>query len=315
MNTRLAIADDYVAIDTETTGLDTEFCDLIEVAAIRYKNGAETERFSSLVKPEELPISEFIEDLTGITSEELEDAPTPSSVIPRLCEFIGDDVIVGHNVCFDGAFLARYYDELGLGTFDNTLIDTLRIARHTLRDLKRKRLDRVIERCERESGKTFVTEGTAHRAPVDAAAAAFCYETMKPLLVNLYGDDPDEGFRKKRNNRARIDFGELLPTVDEIDDSNPFFGSSVCFTGKLSTMTRDEAAQRAVNLGALPQRGVTKKLDYLVVGSFEFSANLRGDKSGKLKKAESYIVAGSDLQIISEGFFMRYAAGVPGESR
>lgn len=306
--TSLSVVSNYVSIDTETTGLDTSWCELIEVAAVRYSKGVEIERFSSLVKPKELPIDDFISDLTGITNEELESAPMPDEVIPSLASFIGESPIVGHNVCFDAKFLEKYFGNMTSFSFENTLIDTLRISRHVYKDMKKRKLGMLVKRCE-EEGETFSGAIDAHRATADAIATAFCYETMKGKLVELYGQDPDDGYKKYRashSERNAIDYEGVKPTVDEIDESNPFFGSSVCFTGTLDGMTRREAVQHAVNLGAEPQKGVTKKLDYLVVGSFEFNASLRGNKSSKLKKAETYIKEGTGLQIVSDNFFLSY---------
>ena len=87
----------------------------------------------------------------------------------------------------------------------------------------------------------------------------------------------------------------LEPTV-EVDESNPFFGAAVCFTGKLSTMQRTEAMQKAVNLGAVPKNNVTKKVNYPNRGSFDFLSCLKGDNTSKLKKAEEYAASGSRLR-------------------
>lgn len=307
--TTLHVLDSYVAIDTETTGLDTRWCDLIEVSAVRFVDGKEVESFASLVKPSELPIDDFIVKLTGITNEELEDAPSPRAVIEQLAAFIGDSPVVGHNVCFDTKFIERYYADCLGEAFSNEAIDTLRIARHVFKDMQKRKLSMLVERCEKECGTAFTSDGAAHRALYDARAASYCYETMKPLLVELYGDDPEKGYKHYRANhssRNQIEYEGITPTVEEIDESNPFYGASICFTGTLDGMTRREAVQHSVNLGAVPQQGVTKKLDFLVVGSFDFNASLKGDKSSKLKKAEGYIEKGAELKIVSDNFFLSY---------
>jgi DNA polymerase-3 subunit epsilon len=305
--TKLDALSDYVALDTETTGLDTRWCDLIEVGAVRVSGGRVTERFSSLVRPSHLPIDSFIEELTGITSEELEGAPVPADVMPSLSEFIGGSPVVGHNVCFDARFLDKSYrDVLGHG-FENELVDTLRISRHVFDDIKKRTLDAVVKRCEREGGSSIDVPDSEHRALADSQAAAYCYETMRPLLVERYGEDPDAGFSKQSTARSRAKFEDIVQTVDEIDESNPFYGSTICFTGTLDGMTRAEAYQHAVNLGATPKNSVTKSLDYLVVGSFEFNPSLRGKPSGKLQKAQEYAVGGSGVSIVSDDFFLQYA--------
>jgi DNA polymerase-3 subunit epsilon len=307
--TRLDALGDYVAIDTETTGLDTRWCDLIEVGAVRVSGGKVTERFSSLVKPSSLPIDSFIEELTGITSEELEGAPIPADVMPSLSEFIGDSPVVGHNVCFDARFLEKCYQEsLGKG-FGNELVDTLRISRHVFGDMGKRTLGVVVERCEREGGSPIGVPDAEHRALADSQAAAYCYETMRPLLVAKYGDDPEAGFSKRSRGGSKVRFGDIVQTVDEIDESNPFYGSTICFTGTLDGMTRAEAWQHAVNLGATPKNSVTKSLGYLVVGSFEFNPSLHGKPSGKLQKAREYAVEGNGISIVSDDFFLQYARG------
>ena len=299
--TSLSLVDEYVAIDTETTGLDTKWCELIEVSAVRYKNGTEVESYSSLVKPD-TPISDFITELTGITNGMLEDAPKVDEVIPSFLAFVGDSPVVGHNICFDAKFIDKCSRSITGESFGNTLIDTLRISRWAIDDIEKRNLGSVLLYCEKHSGNAFDAKGAAHRALFDAKAAAFCYEYMKPIFRERFGDKPKSFF----SNKNSIDFSDLAPTVDEIDESNPFYGLSICFTGKLSRMTRNEAAQCAVNLGAVPQKSVTKKLDYLVVGSFDFTASIKGEKSAKLKKAEEMIVKGASLQIVSEDFFMEY---------
>lgn len=95
---------DYVALDLETTGLAPYWDEIIEVGALRVRGGEVSEHFTSLVKPRN-EIDEFIIDLTGITNEMVADAPPIGEVLPQLRAFIGQDVVVGHNVNFDVNFL------------------------------------------------------------------------------------------------------------------------------------------------------------------------------------------------------------------
>lgn len=301
--TTLHVPDEYVAIDVETTGLDFEHCDVIEVSAVKMSGGEATGSFASLVRPRELPIPQYIEMLTGITSGELEDAPLPEEAFGRFFEFVGGLPVVGHNVCFDAGFVSKH----AAGGFGNELIDTMRISRHVLKSLAKHRLVDVYEECLKHGAKP-VSEGAPHRAEHDAEMAAACFEAMKPMLVELYGDDPETGY-KASESISREFMESLEPTVD-VDEDNPFFGSAVCFTGKLSTMQRAEAMQKAVNLGAVPKNNVTKKVNYLIVGSFDFLSCLKGDKTSKLKKAEEYAASGFDIQIVSESFFLEYAKNV-----
>ena len=97
--------DEYICFDVETTGLSLEYHEIIEISAVRVKNGNICEVFSSLVHPSE-SIPQFITNLTGITNEMAKHAPEPQSVLPRFIEFIGDNVLVGHNAAsFDMNFV------------------------------------------------------------------------------------------------------------------------------------------------------------------------------------------------------------------
>ena len=89
--------DNYTVIDIETTGLDPSFDEIIELAAIRVRDGVITDSFSSLVKPSH-EVSDFISALTGINNDMLSDAQAIYDVLPKYIDFIGDDIIIGHNV-------------------------------------------------------------------------------------------------------------------------------------------------------------------------------------------------------------------------
>ncbi|MCS7207427.1 MAG: exonuclease domain-containing protein [Dehalococcoidia bacterium] len=97
----------WVALDLETTGLDTAHDAIIEVGAVRFQGGKVLDTFTSLVNPYR-PIPPEVERLTGITSRAVATAPPFALVAGQLLDFLGDaPVIVGHNLAFDLAFLER----------------------------------------------------------------------------------------------------------------------------------------------------------------------------------------------------------------
>jgi len=112
----------YVAIDLETTGLRPERNDIIEVAAVTFADGDILDEWSSLVNPH-TEIPEKIVQLTGITQEMVEDAPDIFKVRANFKRILGENVLVGHNVGFDLAFLRAQNMALG-----NHRIDTLTLA-------------------------------------------------------------------------------------------------------------------------------------------------------------------------------------------
>lgn len=308
--TQLLAVDKYVAIDTETTGLDTTWCEIIELAAVKVVDGEPVESFQELVKPNELPLDEFIENLTGITAEMLEDARTIDAVLPDFIEFVGDMPVIGHNVSFDIRFINNYSQALNLGGFNPNACDTMRVSRVLYPEMDHHRLKDVVKKCE-SIGGSCPDFGPAHRALHDAEMTSWCYEIMRPSLTDRFGSDPEQGYRRKTHHAAYAStkefFDGLTATTDAIDDSNPFYGCNVCFTGKLICMTRKEAWQHATNLGAIAQKSVTKKTDYLVVGSLDFSANIKGDKTAKLCRAEELFAENGSPLIVSEDFFLQFA--------
>lgn len=132
-----------VVLDIETTGLDTEKDEIIEIAAVKLRNGVETgETFHSLIKPDRMP-SEEISKLTGISPEHLSSQKSINEVLKDFTEFIGNSILVAHNIEeFDYRFLKREAKKhLGIN-LNNELIDTLILTRqmypgrsHKLSDL------------------------------------------------------------------------------------------------------------------------------------------------------------------------------------
>jgi DNA polymerase III epsilon subunit family exonuclease len=168
----IASPEDYVCIDLETTGLRPSSDWIIEVAAYRVRSGKAEDRFVSFVRPGEIgKVSSFITQLTGITREMVADAPLPEEVLPELFDFVGDDMVVGHNTCFDMNFLYDGAVRAGLDPIGNDFTDTMRISRRTYKELPNHRLGTLAQHLD-------VVPTAAHRAAVDVETTIRCYEQM-----------------------------------------------------------------------------------------------------------------------------------------
>ena len=121
---------DFVVVDTETTGLRVVSDEIIEVAAIRFRNFQPVEKFTSLLSPSR-PIPEQITEINHITDEMVNGKPCFQQVAASLVEFIGDDNIVGHNLPFDLKFIVHY--GANVTTKKRKYFDTLDLAKKTLR--------------------------------------------------------------------------------------------------------------------------------------------------------------------------------------
>ena len=168
----IAEPDRYVCIDLETTGLRPMADWIIEFAAYRVEGGRATDRLVSFVRPGDInKVSPFITDLAGITKDMVRDAPLPEDVLPELFDFVGEDMILGHNTCFDMNFLYDGALKAGLQPIGNDFTDTMRLSRRCNKCLPNHRLGTVAEYLG-------VDVTTAHRAAADVETTVRCYERM-----------------------------------------------------------------------------------------------------------------------------------------
>ena len=124
--------ENYVLFDLETTGISWRTDDVIEISALRVRNGQVTECFSSLVDPGR-PIPWAASRVNNITDDMVAGEPTMEEILPQFLEFVGEDVLAGHNIArFDLNFL--YRDSMvRFGLLPgNDYVDTLLFARQSL---------------------------------------------------------------------------------------------------------------------------------------------------------------------------------------
>lgn len=162
----------YVALDTETTGLEAGRDELIEVAAVRFQDAEVLGTWHSLVKPAG-PLPEAITRLTGITADDLAAAPMFYTLIPELARFIGDAPVVGHSVGFDLDFLAAQ----GL-PLPNDRIDTHELSTLLLPELPERSLGSVA----RSLGIALPEQ---HRALADAQTVRQVFLALRQRLLEL----------------------------------------------------------------------------------------------------------------------------------
>ena len=281
----------YVIIDIETTGLDPEYCEIIELAAIKYENNKEIARFHSLVKPD-YEIDSFITNLTGITNEMVKSSPKLSEVILDFYNFIKDEILIGHCVYFDINFI---YDALKKENIilANDYINIIRFSNKILPQLENQKLSTI-------SSHYNVTLPN-HRALTDCVATNECYQKLLQDINTKYSTF--EEFRKAfsyKSTRAK----DITTTTTVFNEDHPLYNKTCVFTGTLKHFVRKDAMQLVVNLGGFCKDNVTKDTNYLILGNLEYSSNVKDGKSNKLKKAETYILDGKELEIISENVFL-----------
>ena len=116
---------ELVVIDVETTGTDPKMSDLVEVAAVKIKGTKIVDRWSTFVNPGRSIVGN---QMHGITDKDVQGAPSPKEAADKLLSFVGDALIVGHNVGFDLGFIEEARGD-GFRFQPGSYLDTLVIAR------------------------------------------------------------------------------------------------------------------------------------------------------------------------------------------
>lgn len=291
----ISFPDTYVIIDIETTGLYSRYDKIIEICALKIIDGAIEDSFSSLVNPQ-IQIDEFIEQLTGISNEMVQNAPSIENVLPVFLSFVGNQIVVGHNIHFDINFLYDASVNNLKRPFSNNFIDTRRIFRKLHPELKHHRLSDMVKFYQ-------VQDLPSHRAEADCMATFSCYLQLQREISRIY-DNKDQFIALFNHKKHRnLDLRTIKSDNIDFDSTNPFFEKHCVFTGTLDRLSRKDAAQLVVDLGGIADNGITKQTNFLILGNNDYCKSIKDGKSTKQKKAEEYILKGYDIEILSEQVF------------
>ena len=248
---------DDTVVDTETTGLSTGSCCLIGVSALRVREGRVAAESSTLIRPpwrevqkngqwQQGYVDDFIQGLTGITDEMLEGAPLPEEALPQVEDFLARDLLLGHNVGFDTAFLYDSFQKYLGRPLGNNSLDQLRLARKLLPQLPHHRLGDV-------AAALGVPYQGAHRALADCWITYGCYEKLRALALSQGTEEEFlQRFEKKKPPKPRY------PGVP----GHPFYQKTLVLTGSLDTSQNREAVLRA---GGKVGKEVAAGVDFVAI--------------------------------------------------
>lgn len=161
---------DYIVFDLETTGLDCNYNNIIEIGALKYINNQLIDEFNVLINPCEKLDSKIIE-ITGITDEMLKKCDTIDKVLPKFIEWIENYTLIAHNGSFDLGFIESNIKKLNLTMIDNKIIDTLYLAREFISDTPNHKLETLKQHFNLEYG--------SHRAIEDCNVTNYIYQYCK----------------------------------------------------------------------------------------------------------------------------------------
>lgn len=179
-STPLNAVRNFIAIDVETTDLNTSGNDIIELSAIKFTNFRPTDIFATLLKPRK-SITPEITQITGITNDMVEKAPKFSQILKPLNDFINKYPLVMHNAKFDLKFL--HVSGMDIDFEKTKIYDTLELSQKYVRDYCGERLEsyRLANVCEEFS---IYMDG-AHRASADALATGLLFNEIVKIKKDI----------------------------------------------------------------------------------------------------------------------------------
>jgi len=165
----------FVALDLETSGVNPSKDKIIEIGMAKIKDGKIIDSYNKLVNPQ-ISLDPKITKITGITDLELIGQASIDDIIYEVVDFIGDNILLGHNILFDYSFLKQAAAAKKL-SIPNMAIDSLKIARKLLPNLPSRRL---VDLCNYYN----IDPGKSHRAYYDAVSAFRLYEHLALLAAD-----------------------------------------------------------------------------------------------------------------------------------
>lgn len=288
-----AFFNDYIVIDTETTGLSYNNDQIIELSALKIVNGKCISEFSALVNPK-TPIPLDVANLTGITDEMVSDSPSIDKILPDFLDFVGDANIVGHNVSFDLNFINYNCNLYGLDAIMNDYCDTRWIAYYEIPNAPNYKLGTIANMLN-------IEQSTAHRALADCYTTYKCYEIIK--------DTQQEANPRKRtfiHNSFEADSKTVAVNSPQYEiDFRDVTDLKICLTGEFYIGSRNVIEDLLKERGAIIKDSITKTLDILIIGSLG-NKNYKDGKHGtKELKALNFISRGVPITIVNENDFFK----------
>ncbi len=272
---QICLPETYIVLDTETTGYDVYKDEIIEIAAIRVQNNEIIDKFNTLVKPYR-KVPKKITEITGITTNMVENAPNIKEVLPNFINFVDNCPIIAHNANFDLFFICRDAKIYG-NNFQPEYIDSLELAKGLVHSYNHQ-LEVLAEYYELPAQE--------HRALSDCHLLFECLKRMCIIKPKKYDKDIDT---------SKVKLHVSTTIINETINTNtnaPLFNKKCVITGEFQKISRVELMQKIVENGGICQGNISSKTNLVIAGE-----NAGPSKLQKVKEM--------NIEIISEDEFFK----------
>lgn len=297
----------YFCLDFETA--NSRAGDICSVGIICVENEEIQHTFYSLVNPE-TDFDPFCTYIHGITENDVVSAPKISDIVAQIEPIILHyENLVAHYSAFDVRHLVGAY-----GRAARPLPEIPGI--YCTRSISLRAFPGRISYSLHQLTDVFSCDYEAHNAAGDALA---CHALLRSCLQKTGTANLNDLCNVLKIRPGHIHNCEYAPclvktpakkplavtrTASELDETHPFFGREVVFTGTLTSMRRADAAQLVVNCGGIFSDTLRKTTNFLVLG-MQDALKLNGnEKSAKVQKAEKLLAQGADIQVVGENEFL-----------
>jgi len=312
--------DSWVAIDFETANEHRGSPCAVGMVAVDDGQAAQT--YTSYIQPP-APVSyfsPFCVSIHGITPDKVAGAPDWAEALEIIVRFAGGRPLVAHNAAFDLGVIRDACNQVGLRWPELRYACTLVIARRTW-PLLSYSLPWVTEAAgfqlagHHDPGADALAAARVLAAAIRAHGAKDLQSLLARLRISLGQVSPGSWYGCHFAGTLRT-LSAMPGANTDADPDGPFFGRSLCFTGTLLSMTREQAWGHVAEVGGRPVPGVTKTTDVLVVGTQDGRRLAPGaSRSNKQRKAEQLLAAGHEIEAISEADFIERLAATEGYGR
>ncbi|MCY3850538.1 MAG: exonuclease domain-containing protein [Acidimicrobiaceae bacterium] len=306
----------FAAIDFETA--TSERSSACAVGVVVFEQGSPISRRRLLICPPGNRYDAFNTALHGIGPSDTRDSPGFPEVWEQVAGMLDGQLVVAHNTAFDMSVLRRSAEHYGYEPAPFPFACTYRLARSAMPEAPSWGLKAL-------AGEFGIP--LSHHDPVsDAQAAGHLwlalperFSTTHPELLALHGYRLGRcdlsAYRPYSNaqpsssvSSSSFSAKDFAPRA-EPDADGLLFAKKIAFTGTLECMPRREAFQAAVDAGAAPTESVSKRTDYLVVGTIDLRRVGETGLSSKHRRALGFVAEGGKIQIIDEDQFVCLLAG------
>ena len=299
----------YVALDVETA--NSFRGSICSIGLVKFQNGKVVDSFYSLINPEEDFDYRNI-NIHGITQKDILNSPIFPEIRQRIIDFIGTNIVVSHFAQFDIGALKDAYLKYNLDFDDVKFVCSYRLAKIALPGLINYKLKTLTKELNiKLEHHNALSDAKASGLILGYLLSANSYSDIDEFLYNYHYNKTGLHGQYGFNRQLKGDYKSNLiyqPTEEEKALMNPdhyFYGLYFCFTGKLERMTRKEANTMVALTGGIPEKSVTKNTNILVVGEQDWRVVGESGLSSKMKKAQSLLENGQNIEIMTEDDFIK----------